>query len=69
MLPIIYKGNQNKTINKIEKLKAEYPLYSNFLDNYFLANKLEYFINESLFTKKSQKIVELIIIQKIIMAL
>ena len=35
MLPIIYNGNINLIIKKIEILKKKYPLYINFLDNYF----------------------------------
>ena len=43
MLPTIYNGNMNQIIKKIKILKKKYPLYTNFLDNYFVVNKSEYF--------------------------
>ena len=48
MLPIIYNGDINIIIKKINKLKGKYPKYKNFITNYFMENKLAYFKDNSL---------------------
>ena len=52
ILPIIYNGNINMIINKVKNLQIKYPYYDNYLENYFLENKLCYFKDESLFYQK-----------------
>ena len=48
MLQIIYNGDINIIIKKINKLKGKYPKYENFITNYFIENKLAYFKDNSL---------------------
>ena len=55
ILPIIYNGNINMIINKVKNLQIKYPYYDNYLENYFLENKLCYFKDESLFYQKIPK--------------
>ena len=47
-LPFIYKGKIEYVLGYIENIKKEYPIYINFLDEYFIKNKLEYFKDLSL---------------------
>ena len=44
-LPIYYNFKINYINNKIEALKKEYPDYVNFLENYFIKNKLKFFVS------------------------
>ena len=48
ILQIIYNGDINIIIKKINKLKGKYPKYENFITNYFMENKLAYFKDNSL---------------------
>ena len=48
LLPIVYNGNINIIDNQLNDIKCKYPKYSNFINNYFIPNKLEYFKNNSL---------------------
>ena len=43
-----YKGNINIVNTICEGLNKKYPLYDNFINQYFLKNKLEYFKDNSL---------------------
>ena len=47
-LPFIYKGEIKKVKIFIKNIIEEYPLYTNFLNNYFIANKLTFFEDQSL---------------------
>ena len=47
-LPFIYKGKIEYVLGYLENIKKEYPNYINFLDEYFIKNKLEYFKDLSL---------------------
>ena len=47
-LPIYYNFKINYINNKIGALKKEYPDYGNFLENYFIKNKLKFFISGEL---------------------
>ena len=38
-----------------DEIKLEFPLYKNFIDNYFLKNKLKYFKDNSLYYKNIPK--------------
>ena len=42
-LPLKYKGNLEYIKNECENLIKNYPLYDNFLNNYFLKNHFLYF--------------------------
>ena len=47
-IPFIYKGNID-IVNKIlEHIKVKFVQYNNFIDNYFIPNKIQYFIDNSL---------------------
>ena len=48
ILPIRYNGDINVIIKTINKLKKEYPKYNNFITNYFMENKLNFFKDNSL---------------------
>jgi len=47
-IPFTYKGNINIVNTICEGLNKKYPLYENFINQYFLKNKLEYFKDNSL---------------------
>ena len=47
-LPFIYKGKIEYVLGYLENIKKEYLNYINFLDEYFIKNKLEYFKDLSL---------------------
>ena len=47
-LPFLYKGKLDFVNSLINKISNDYPKYSNFLNNYFLRNKLQYFKDQSL---------------------
>ena len=47
-LPFKYKGNINLVHNICKELIKNYPLYENFINQYFLKNKLQYFEDKSL---------------------
>ena len=47
-LPFIYKGEIKKVKIFIKNIIEEYPLYTNFLNNFFIANKLTFFEDQSL---------------------
>ena len=47
-LPFNYKGNINLVHNICKELIKNYPLYENFINQYFLKNKLQYFEDKSL---------------------
>ena len=47
-LPFIYKGNIEIVNKIIDETKKSYKTYSNFIDNYFVTNKMQYFIDNSL---------------------
>ena len=47
-LPFIYKGDLKIFEKECIDIKNNYPLYTNFIDNYFIINKKSYFIDGSL---------------------
>ena len=47
-IPFLYKGNIEIVNKIIDETKKSYKNYSNFIDNYFLTNKIQYFIDNSL---------------------
>ena len=47
-LAVDYKGNLNIVNKTIENIKQKHPDYINFLNNYFIKNKLKYFISGEL---------------------
>ena len=47
-IPFIYKGKIEIVKKIIEETKSKYPNYSNFIDNYFINNKMQYFKDNSL---------------------
>ena len=47
-IPFLYKGNIEIVNKIIDETKKSYKNYSNFIDNYFLTNKMQYFIDNSL---------------------
>ena len=42
-LPFIYNGDNEIIMDSLNKTKKDYPKYSNFIDEYFIPNKLEKF--------------------------
>jgi len=48
LLPLYYKGDVGIILNKVNEMSANYPIYYNYLHNYFLENKLKYFQDNSL---------------------
>ena len=47
-LPFYYKGDIKIFNEECKKLITKYPEYTNFINNYFIKNKIEYFIDQSL---------------------
>ena len=47
-LPIYYKGDLEYIMKECKKLEKNYPIYKNFINNYFLKNKISYFEDNSL---------------------
>ena len=45
-LPLIYKGNMNYFNEYINQIKNENKPFKNFIENYFVKNKIKYFVNE-----------------------
>ena len=45
LLPLIYNGDIKNFNNFCQKLKNGYPNYNNFIENYFIPKKLNYFLN------------------------
>ena len=48
ILPIKYGGDTSIVYSELDKIIEEYPLYENFIENYFKKQKLEYFKDNSL---------------------
>ena len=48
MLPIFYKGNLKYVDDKLEEIKVNYPIYTNYIENYFIKFKYKYFVNVNL---------------------
>ena len=48
LLPIYYKGDMNYIYNKLNEIKVDYRNYENFINNYFIKNKIEFFEDQSL---------------------
>ena len=44
LIPINYKGDMNMFNNLINDLKKQYPNFIDFIDNYFIKNKKQFFI-------------------------
>ena len=44
-LPLFYQGNMTKFTEYLNELIITFPLYSNFLNNYFISYYKEYFIS------------------------
>ena len=47
LIPFLYNGNLKFVYNKIDELVNKNPYYKNFLYNYFLQNKIQYFKDNS----------------------
>ena len=47
-LPFEYKGDIEYVKSRLKKISSKYPSYTNFINNYFTENKLEYFKDLSL---------------------
>ena len=47
-LPFCYKGDINIIKNTISELSEKYPIYQNFLNNYFMKYKIKDFVDNSL---------------------
>ena len=47
-LCFIYKEDAKIIFDALNKIKKDYPKYINFIDEYFISNKLEYFNDFSL---------------------
>ena len=47
-LPFVYKGNYEVVKKIINDILQKYPKYDNFLNNYFIKEKMDYFIDGSL---------------------
>ena len=54
-MPLKYNGNVNYVLDKIKELSKAYPYYNNFLNEYFVKNKIKYFIDDSLNYSKYPK--------------
>ena len=48
LLPFLYKGELNFVLEKLKKLESLYPKFKNFIENYFIKNKMLYFKDNSL---------------------
>ena len=46
-LPFLYKGSMDKFNNLILNIKEQHPIYNQYIEEYFIPNKIEYFKNES----------------------
>ena len=55
IMPLKYNGNVNYVLDKIKELSKAYPYYNNFLNEYFVKNKIKYFIDDSLNYSKYPK--------------
>ena len=55
IMPLKYNGNVNYVLDKIKDLSKAYPYYNNFLNEYFVKNKIKYFIDDSLNYSKYPK--------------
>lgn len=47
-LPIIYNGDMNIVYKSLDKIAKKYPLYANFIENYFKKYQIRFFENHSL---------------------
>ena len=47
-MPFQYTSNINFILEECKKINSEYPLYTNFINNYFLKFHLDYFKDNSL---------------------
>ena len=47
-IPFVYKGNIEIVKKILEETKSKYKNYSNYIDNYLINNKMQYFIDNSL---------------------
>ena len=48
IIPIIYKGDIKIVNKELDNIINNYPIYINFINNYFKINKLPFFIDKSL---------------------
>ena len=46
--PFYYKGNINTFNEECKKIILKYPDYENFINNYFIKNKKQYFVDQTL---------------------
>ena len=47
-LPFLYNGNLNKISDELNNISKKYPLFENFINQYFITNKMEFFEDNSL---------------------
>ena len=58
MIPINYKGEIKYVYSKTNELIKRYPYYTNYILNYCLENRLEYFNDNSPIDERSNSILE-----------